>query len=132
MPGEKFHDSPGEEVVAVTGDHMPGAADIDEVDLRKACNELVGSLLGDQIAHLAADKKHGHAVTQNCVNRRVEAIDFGHLDRRKRRGAIDELRIPMPVPPIIAAAQVCPEAVEVGRPGSVRVVLLDRVCDLVQ
>jgi hypothetical protein len=36
MPGEKFHDCPGEDVVAITGDHVAGAADIDEVDLREA------------------------------------------------------------------------------------------------
>jgi hypothetical protein len=36
MPGEKFHDCPGEDVVAITGDHMPGAADVDEVNLREA------------------------------------------------------------------------------------------------
>ena len=46
MPGEKFHDCPGEEVVAIPGDHVPGTADIDEVDIREAGNELVGSLLG--------------------------------------------------------------------------------------
>jgi hypothetical protein len=36
VPGEKFHDRPGEDVVAITGDHMSRAADIDEVNLREA------------------------------------------------------------------------------------------------
>ncbi len=36
MPGEKFHDCPREDVVAITGDHMSGTADIDEVNLREA------------------------------------------------------------------------------------------------
>ncbi len=36
MPGEKIHDRPGEDVVAITGNHMSRAADIDEVNLREA------------------------------------------------------------------------------------------------
>jgi hypothetical protein len=46
MPGEKFHDRAGEDVVAITCDHMPRTTDIDEVDLREARKKLVGSLLG--------------------------------------------------------------------------------------
>jgi hypothetical protein len=36
VPGEKFHDRPCEDVVAITGNHMSRAADIDEVNLREA------------------------------------------------------------------------------------------------
>jgi putative resolvase len=35
VPGQKFHHCPGEEVVAIAGDHMPGTAYVDEVDLRE-------------------------------------------------------------------------------------------------
>ena len=42
MPGEEVHDRIGEEVVAVAGDHVTGAADVDEVDVREARKELVG------------------------------------------------------------------------------------------
>ena len=111
MPGEKFHDRPGEDVVAITGDHMPGTADVDEVNLREPGEKLVRSLLGDQIAHLPPDKQHGYVVAENRFNRCVKAIDLGHFDGRTRRGAVDELRIPMPVPTIAAAAQVCPKSV---------------------
>src|SRR3954454_16763994 len=119
MPGEKLHDCPSEEVIAIPGHHMSGAADIDEVNLREACNELVASLLSDEIAHLSTHQKHGHTATENRVDRRVKPIYFCHFDRRKRRGAVDELRIPMPEPAAIALAEVCPEAVEIGRSGAV-------------
>jgi hypothetical protein len=36
---------PPASIVAVTGDHVPSAADVNEVNGRKAGNELVGSLL---------------------------------------------------------------------------------------
>jgi hypothetical protein len=36
VSGEKIHDRPGEDVVAITGDHMSRAADIDEVNLGEA------------------------------------------------------------------------------------------------
>jgi hypothetical protein len=111
---------------------MAGATDVDELNVREPCSECVGSLRGDEIAHLAAHKKHGHAIPQNRFNRRVHPIDFGHFDGRKRRSPVDEFRIPMPVPAAIAVAQVGPESVQIRWPGAVRVVLLDRVSDLVQ
>src|SRR6478609_6691650 len=77
-------------------------------------------------------RKHGHAIPQNRFNRRVHPIHFGHFDGRQRRSAVDEFRIPVPVPAAIAVAQVGPESVEIRWPGAVRVVLLDRVSDLVQ
>src|ERR1700682_50783 len=106
MPGEKFDDCPGEEVVAVAGDHMSSAADVDEVNVREAGDELVGPLLGDEIAHLAPHKKHGHVVPKNRFDRRMHAVDFGHLDGRQRGGAVDEFRVPMPEPATAAASQV--------------------------
>src|SRR6266576_1114236 len=132
MAVEKFHDGPGEEVVAITGDHMSGAADVDETNLRKSGKKLVCSLFGDEIAHLASHKKHGHACAQNRFNRGVEAIDLGHFDGRTRRRAVNELRIPMPVPATVAMAQVGSKAVEIGWPASVGVVLLNHVSDFVQ
>src|SRR6476619_3426126 len=57
MAGEKLHDCVGEAVVAIAGDHVAGATDVDEINVRETCNEFVGSLLGDEIAHLAAHKK---------------------------------------------------------------------------
>src|ERR1700682_498915 len=82
MPGEKFDDCPGEEVVAVTGDHVSGAADVDEVNVREAGDELVGPLLGDEIAHLATHQKHRNVVAKNRFDCGMHAIDFGHLDGR--------------------------------------------------
>src|SRR5882757_2326260 len=132
MPGQKFDDCPGEEVVAVTGDHMSGAADVDEVDVREAGDELVGPLLGDEIAHLAPHQKHGHVVAENRFDRRMHAVDLRHLNGGKRRGAVDEFRVPMPEPAIAATAQVGPKSVQVGGSAPVWVVFLDRVGDLVQ
>ena len=111
---------------------MPGTADIDEIDLREACDELVGPLLGDEVAHLAAHQKHRHVVRKDRLDRGVHAVDLGHFDGGKRGCAVDELRIPMPVPAAVAFAQVCPETIEVGGPGPMGVVLLDHVGDLIQ
>src|SRR5690348_1483933 len=117
MPSEEFHDGPGEDVVTIASDHMSGAPDVDEIDLREAFDEFGGPLLGDEIAHLPAHKKHRHVVGKDRFNRGVEAIYFGHFDGRTRRSAVDELRIPMPVPASVAVAEVCLEAVQIGWPG---------------
>src|SRR5262245_42057930 len=113
VPGEEFHDGPGKEVVAVARDHVAGAAHVDEVDVGKACNELVGPFLGDEVAHLTADKEHGYAIAKNRLDRVVHAVDVGHFDGRKRCRAVDELRIPMPVPPTVAVPQIRLESVQI-------------------
>jgi hypothetical protein len=51
---EEFHDRIGEDVVAVPGNHVPGAADVDELALGTAGDELVSPLLGDEIASARA------------------------------------------------------------------------------
>jgi hypothetical protein len=132
MPAEKVHDGAGEEVIAISGDHVPGAADVDEVDRGKSGEECVGSFLRDEVAHLAAHKQHGHAGVDDRLDGGVHAVDIRHFDWRKCRCAVDELRIPVPVPATASVAQVRAETIQVGRPGTVRVVLLDRVGDLVQ
>ena len=132
MPRKKIHDRPCEYVIAITGDHVPGACDVDVVDLGEAGDEFVGSLLGDEIAHLAAHEKYRHVVAKNRLHRLVQAIDLSHLDRGKRRGAVDELRVPMPVPTAVTVAQVCPKSVQIGGSGPMGVVLLYRVGDILQ
>src|SRR6516164_364548 len=104
MAGQEIQDGLREDVVAIAGDHVPRVAHIGELDLREAREEFVGALLADQVTHAAANQKHGHAVAQDRVDGRVHAIRVGDLERGKRRGAADELRIPMPVPTIASAA----------------------------
>ena len=132
VPVEEIQHRIGEDVVAIAGDHVSRTADIDELDLGEACQKFVGALLADQVAHLAPHQQHGYAAREDRLHRRVQSIDVGHLGGRQRRGVADELRIPMPVPAIAAAAQVCAQAVEIGWPGPMRVVLGDRIRDLVE
>jgi len=42
VAGQELDDRVGEEVVAVAGNHVSGAADVDERDLGKAGEELIG------------------------------------------------------------------------------------------
>jgi hypothetical protein len=104
VAGEEIQDSAGENIVAIAGDHVSRAADIGELDLREACEKLVRALLTNEITHLSPNQKYGHAATQDRVDGGVHAIGVGDLKRRKRGGAADELRIPMPIPAIAAAA----------------------------
>jgi hypothetical protein len=82
MPAEKVHDGTREKVIAISGDHVPGPADIDEVDRGKSGEECGGPFLRDEVAHLASDKQHGHAGVDDRLDGGVHAIDIGHLDRR--------------------------------------------------
>lgn len=52
MAAQKVQHGRCEDVVAVAGDHVPGAADIGELDIREAGKKFLGSLLTDQVAHL--------------------------------------------------------------------------------
>src|SRR5690348_15250348 len=106
MPAEEVQDSTREDVVAIASDHMPGAADVGEFDLRETGEELIRAFLTHQVAHLAADQQHRHAATQDRVNGRMHPVGVGDLEWGEWGGAADELRIPVPVPPITAAAQV--------------------------
>jgi len=47
MPSEEIQDSAGEDVVAITGDHVSGAADVGELHLREAREKFVSTLLAD-------------------------------------------------------------------------------------
>lgn len=85
---------------------MSGAAHIGELDLRKPREKLVGAFLADDVADLAAHEKHRHFVAQDRRNGCIHAVDVGDLYGRKRRDTTDELRIPVPIPAITAAAQV--------------------------
>lgn len=62
----------------------------------------------------------------------MQSVDVVDLQGLLRCGAGDELRIPVPIPAIAAAAQVGGEPVQIGRAGPVRVVGGDRVGDLVE
>src|ERR1700740_1068482 len=84
VPTEKVQHRIREDVVAITGNHVSRAADIDELDLRKARQEFVGTLLADQIAHLASHQQHGHAASEDRFNRRVQPIDRGPPGGRQR------------------------------------------------
>jgi len=104
MAGQEIQDRSREYVVAIAGDHVSGTADISELDLREAREEFVGAFLTDQVAHLTANQKHGHAATQDRLNGGVHAIGIGDLEWRECRSAADELGIPVPIPTIPAAA----------------------------
>ena len=80
MPGEEVQDRVCEDVVAVAGDHVTCAADIDELDLGEAGKELVGAFLADEVTHLAAHEQHGYLVREDRFHRRVHPIDIGHLE----------------------------------------------------
>lgn len=47
VAGQKIQDGVGEDVVAIAGDHVSGPADVGELDLREASEELVRPLLAD-------------------------------------------------------------------------------------
>ena len=129
VPGQETQDGLGEDVVAIAGDHVSGTADIGELDLREAREEFVGAFLANQVAHLTANQKHGHAATQDRLNGGVHAIGIGDLKWRERRSAADELGIPMPIPTVPAAAQIRGQALQIGWPGPMRVVFGDGVGD---
>lgn len=57
---------------------------------------------------------------------------LGDFDGGKGGGAADEPRIPVPIPPIAATAQVGGQALQVGRPGSMGVVGGDHIGHLIQ
>ena len=126
-PGEEIQDRPSEDVVAIPGDHMSCPAHVGELDLREAREKFVSALLADEVAHLAPNQKHRYPATEDCVNGCVHAFGVGDFKWGKRRRAADELRIPVPVPAIAAAAQVGGQAIQISGPGPMRVVLGDRV-----
>ena len=132
MADKEIQHRVGEQVVAVAGDHVPRAVDVDELDVREAGQKLVGALLADQVAHLTAHQQHGNSAGQDRFHRRVHPIDIGQLVGRKGCRLADELRIPVPVPAVAAAAQVGAQAVEIGRPWPMRVVFGDHVGDFVE
>ena len=120
MPSEPAFGYRGPVAVRSTAPHetcvTPATLDIDELDLGKAGEELLGTVLTHEIAHLAAHQQHGHLVGEDRLDGFVHAIWIGHLDRRIRGGAVDELRIPVPVPPVTAATQVGAQAIQIGGP----------------
>ena len=88
MPGEEIQDRPGENVVAIPGDHVSCAAHIGELDLREAREKIVSALLADEVAHLAPNEKHGHSVAQDRVDGCIHPIGVGDLEWGKRRGLV--------------------------------------------
>ena len=68
MPGEEVQHSPGEEVVAIAGDHVSCTAHVDELDLREAGEKLVGALLADEVTHLASDQKYRYTHAEDGLN----------------------------------------------------------------
>src|SRR5690349_3597304 len=83
VSGQEVEHSTGEDVVAVAGHHMSGSADIGEFDLRETREELVGAVLADQVAHLAADQQDGHPAAQDRLDGGVHPIGVGHLKWRE-------------------------------------------------
>src|SRR5690348_12178210 len=55
---EEGQDGVVERVVAVAGDHVAGTGDVGELRVRHGLEQLAGALLGQQVAHAAADEQH--------------------------------------------------------------------------
>ncbi len=116
----------GEHVVAVAGDHVPGAGDVDVLARRAQLEELLGALLGEDVGQPAAHQQRGQVEVARAV---LEAL--GALLQVARPGA--EARVPVPVvAAVVAEADVLRQAVERSRPGAVRLVAGDRVGHLVE
>src|SRR5271154_7148808 len=52
MPGQEIQDSPGEDVVAIPGDHVSCPAHVGELDLREARQKFVSAVLADEVTNL--------------------------------------------------------------------------------
>jgi hypothetical protein len=67
MSGQKVQHGVSEDVIAIAGDHVPCAANIDELNLREAGEKLVGALLADKVTHLAPHEKHRYLVGATSI-----------------------------------------------------------------
>src|SRR5579884_3387418 len=123
QPIEERENGVVEEIVAVSGHHMPGPGHVGELGVRHDLQEPAGPLLAEQVADPPAYQEHRDG---EAARRRLEPV--GVHDRRPRlvRGApvpADEAGVPVPGPTTVRApAQVLLQAGEVAGPGPVGVV----------
>ena len=121
LPGDECDHGFAEGVIVITGGGMSGVGEFDEVRVRNLGQEVFNAFGTDDIGELAADQQDGYVKLDRLL------LEPFHLDKGVIADRSDECRIPVPVPPAVAVAQVLLQPVKVPSALAVRQVFRDRV-----
>ncbi|GAC1620114.1 MAG: hypothetical protein NVS9B10_01490 [Nevskia sp.] len=112
-----------EVVVAIAGDHVAGAGDVEDFERRQVAAEVREAVLGDDIA---LEPAHEQRRRRDPARGLIQLL--GEIRRLGTARRIEELRVPVPMQAAVGApAQVLHQAAVVLRPRAMRVVGGDRV-----
>src|SRR6516164_9024238 len=111
---DELDDRVGERVVVVAGGGVARVGEFDELGGGHLVEEVLHAVDADHIGKLAADQQD----RDPQVDRR--ALQLFHAQLRVVLRFGHQLRIPMPVPPAVAVAQILLEALRTARPRPMR------------